>query len=171
LLVGELQKINFDFQRLREIFDYDVALSFAGEDRKYADHLARLLTNRKIRVFYDAHEESDLWGKNLIEHLEEIYGRQARFCVMFVSNSYAAKVWPTHERRAAQERALKDISKDYILPIRLDDTKIPGLPSSVAYASIDKGVDYIFELLIRKIQDDRARAVSLWSQKHSDRFG
>ena len=37
-------------------FQYDVALSFAGQDRQAAAELARMLTAHKVRVFYDRYE-------------------------------------------------------------------------------------------------------------------
>ena len=163
LLAKQLLTIGFDFTRLLKVFEYDVALSFAGEDREYADELASHLTQQHIRVFYDSYEQADLWGKNLIEHLEEVYARRARFCVMFTSKAYAQKAWPTHERRAAQERAFQDIAGEYILPVRLDDTKIPGLPSTVAYIDIQVGIERISKILVEKIRSHRSRPVSLRS--------
>jgi hypothetical protein len=114
--------------------NYDVCLSFAGEDRAYAETVARILTARGIRVFYDKYETVGLWGKNLYDHLEFVYRDAARFCVMFVSRHYAKKHWTNHERRSAFARALKD-PEEYILPVRLDETEIKGLPETVGYLS------------------------------------
>src|SRR3954454_1990381 len=47
--------------------EYDVALSFAGEDRPLAGKLAGLLHARHIRVFYDEYEKASLWGKDLYQ--------------------------------------------------------------------------------------------------------
>lgn len=44
---------------------YDVALSFAGEDRKYVHRVAEALAEKGVKVFYDNFEEADLWGKYL----------------------------------------------------------------------------------------------------------
>ncbi len=171
LIVRELLAIDFDFDDLLETFEYDVALSFAGENRAYADALAGILKANHINVFYDDYEQASLWGKNLLEHLEDVYGRKARFCVMFASRAYAQKAWPTHERRAAQERAFQEKGDDYILPIRLDDTKIPGLSTTLGYIEIKIGIERIGELLVQKIRKERARIVSVWTHDHSERFG
>src|SRR5262249_26980075 len=48
---------------------YDVALSFAGEDRAYVEEVASVLKSKGVKVFYDAYETANMWGKNLIEHL------------------------------------------------------------------------------------------------------
>jgi hypothetical protein len=114
------------------LFEYDVALSFAGEDRSYAESVAEALRARGIRVFYDRYEQAGLWGKDLYVHLDDVYRKKARYCLMFLSKSYAAKVWTSHERRAAQARALNE-SEEYILPVRLDGTEIEGLQPTISY--------------------------------------
>lgn len=43
--------------------DYDIALSFAGEDREYVDIVANTLHQLGVKVFYDKYEEADLWGR------------------------------------------------------------------------------------------------------------
>ncbi len=58
--------------------DYDIALSFAGEDRDYVERVATLLREAGINVFYDKFETANLWGRNLADHLGEIYGMRSR---------------------------------------------------------------------------------------------
>ena len=116
-------------------FAYDVALSFAGEQRGYVEQVANALRSRGIRPFYDDYEQVYLWGKDLYEHLDWIYQKAARYCVLFASADYARKVWTTHERRSAQARALQS-GEEYVLPARFDDTEIPGLRSTVGYIDV-----------------------------------
>lgn len=93
---------------------YDVALSFAGEQRECVEEVASGLRHRGIRAFYDRYEEADLWGKDLYEHLHGVYSEAADYCVVFASEDYALKLWATHERRSAQERAFLE-SREYVL--------------------------------------------------------
>lgn len=113
---------------------YDVCFSFAGEDRDYVENVANL-RNRDIQVFYDRWEQADLWGKNLFDHLVHVYRDAARYCVLFVSEYYAAKVWTNHERKAAQARALEQTT-EYVLPARFDDTPLPGLLATTFYVEL-----------------------------------
>ena len=54
---------------------------------------------------------------------------------MFTSAHYAAKLWTNHERESAQARAFhKPI--EYILPVRFDDTEIPGIRPTVSYLDL-----------------------------------
>ncbi len=115
--------------------EYDVALSFAGEDRAYVEMVAESLQRKDVNVFYDKFEDVDLWGKNLYDHLSDIYSKKARFTVIFISKFYRDKVWTNHERKAAQAKALKE-SEDSILPARFDATEIPGLLETVKYLDL-----------------------------------
>ena len=52
---------------------FEVALSFAGEDRPYVRRVATALQRAGVRVFYDEYEQATLWGKDLYVHLRELY--------------------------------------------------------------------------------------------------
>lgn len=110
----------------QEPFEYDVALSYALEDRAAAEDLARLLRDRDIRVFLDEYKPGDLWGKDVLNHLVNLYDRKARYCVLFISSHYPLQTWTDEDRASATEAALRD-ADEYILLLRLDDTERPGL--------------------------------------------
>jgi hypothetical protein len=132
--------------------DYDVALSFAGEDRPYAEELAKQLQLSGLKIFYDSFEESKLWGEDLYTHLADIYSKKAAFCVMFLSKYYATKLWTNHERRFAQARAFQE-NRTYILPLKLDDTEIPGIPVTVGYIDLRKAtIDHVAALVLEKVR-------------------
>jgi hypothetical protein len=118
--------------RKTPFFPYEVALSFAGEDRPYVSTLAHSLKQKNIRVFYDDYEKVSLWGKDLYVHLDDVYRKKARFCVIFLSEHYKNKVWTNHERASAQARAFEE-KQDYILPVRMDETEIPGIRPTIGY--------------------------------------
>ena len=111
---------------------YDVALSFAGEDREYVEQVAEHLVKLNVTVFYDQYETAELWGEDLAIHLGNIYSRDSHFVVMFASRHYAAKAWPNHERQHALARHLEG-QTGRILPLRIDGSEIPGVPSTVGY--------------------------------------
>lgn len=132
-------------------FEYDVALSFAGEDRKYVESIATHLKERGIKVFYDKYEQVELWGKDLYTHLDNVYRKKARYCVMFISKHYKEKLWANLERESAQARAFSE-NEEYILPARFDDTEIPGIRPTVGYISLkDFTPSEFIELILQKI--------------------
>lgn len=143
----------------RKKFEYDVVLSFAGEDRKVAKKLYEILKKEGITVFYDLAEKERLWGKDLYQHLQQIYRDKAKFCVVFVSKSYVKKRWTRHELKQAQSRAFQE-NNEYILPIILDDAEIPGMNRTTGYIDLRRGkiVDIAAMLLAKlgkgKIEDE-----------------
>ncbi|MGW1592555.1 toll/interleukin-1 receptor domain-containing protein [Streptomyces sp. NPDC002343] len=131
--------------------DYDVCLSFAGEQRQYVEQVAANLKSAGIRVFYDDYEKVALWGKDLYEHLDYVYGNSAQYCVLFASKEYADKVWTNHERRSAQARALMSHS-EYVLPVRFDDTEIPGIRPTIGYLDAkDLSPESLAQMVTRKL--------------------
>jgi TIR domain len=116
-------------------YSFDVALSFAGEDRQYVEEVPKVLRSMGFRVFYDKYETVSLWGKNLYTHLSEVYLQLARYVVVFISKHYKEKLWTNHERESAQARAFME-KREYILPARFDDTQIPGVLPTVGYIGL-----------------------------------
>ena len=132
---------------------FDVAISFAGPERQYAEELAKHLVEAGFSVFYDGFYPEDLWGKDLVQTFHKIYSRRSRYCVIFVSQEYNNRAWTIHERRSAQERMLKEKGQEYILPIKANAVDLPGLPSTIGYVSLKEfGIEKIAALLINKLK-------------------
>jgi hypothetical protein len=136
---------------MADVPEYDVALSFAGEDREYVREVADVLRNRGMRTFFDEHERVKLWGKDLYAHLHYVYSKAAYRCVIFVSKHYAEKVWPTHERESAMEKALQEPG-EYLLPVRFDDTPVPGLKNTISFLDLNELTPAdLAELIVAKV--------------------
>ncbi|MCS0584600.1 TIR domain-containing protein [Massilia pinisoli] len=129
--------------------DFDIALSFAGEDREYVDRVANLLRDSGVNVFYDIFEEATLWGKNLYDYLSDVYQNKALYTIMFISEHYARKLWTNHERQAMQARAFQE-HQEYILPARFDETPIPGVLPTTGYISLSNRSPEDFVKVIQK---------------------
>jgi predicted aspartyl protease len=137
--------------QLDKHFEYEVAISFAGEQRHEAEAIAKILKDAGVTVFYDRDEKVDLWGKDLYVHLSEIYQHKAKYCILLASREYRDNVWTNHERQSAQARAVSEKGKDYLLPVRMDDTEIPGIPHSVGFLDYrEEGADGVAQAFLRK---------------------
>ena len=109
-----------------------MALSFASEQRNYVERVARALQSRGVAVFYDDFEQVRLWGKDLVEELHDVFEHKADIAVMFISRRMSKKAWPQHERRSLLSCAVESRG-NYVLPVRFDNTDVPGLPASIRY--------------------------------------
>jgi hypothetical protein len=138
-------------------YEYDVAVSYASPDRDYAERLAGMLRAAELAVFFDLFEEATILGKRLYTFLQDVYENKARYCVVLLSQHYADRVWPRHEIQAAFNRAVRE-KGDYILPVRLDDATIEGLPSDLAYLPAEgRAVQDVANVLITKIRPEARR--------------
>jgi hypothetical protein len=139
-------------------FEYDVALSFASEDKGVADGFARLLVSKNITVLRDEYVAPELWGKDVVNHLVNIYSRKAHYCIMLISGYYPLRKWTEVERSSAQERAFRD-ADEYILPIRLDDSEVPGIAETTGYRDLRQhSMESIVNLLEQKLTQTKAQS-------------
>ncbi|HEY0049886.1 MAG TPA: TIR domain-containing protein [Pyrinomonadaceae bacterium] len=134
------------------LIQYDVALSFAGEDRSYVSKVAQELKDNNIEVFYDEYEQVNLWGKNLYDELDDIYRNRSEYVVMFISEHYAKKMWTDHERQSAFDNAIQ-AKKEYVLPARFDNTELKGLRKTIGYISLENMTPKEFaQMIIKKLE-------------------
>ena len=139
-------------------FEYDVAVSFARADRTVAEELAGLLRARSIRVYKDECEATWLGGGDFVTHVAELYRTRARYCVMLLSQHYPLKRWTQAERISAQEHALRD-ANEYMLPVQLDDTGVPGAAETTGYQDLrQQSMENIADMLYRKLAETRGRS-------------
>lgn len=131
-------------------YEFDIAVSFAGEDREYAAEVVEAIKG-DMKVFYDEDYEVESWGKDGVEYFTDVYLNRARYVVMFVSQQYAVKLWTNLERRSALARAASQRSA-YILPIRLDDTQLDGLLPTLLYLDARRlGINGLIKAIKAKV--------------------
>ena len=105
---------------------YDLAVSFAGEQRDYVERVVGECKARDLRVFYDRDVRVNLWGRNFIREFRTVYGgTHARFFVPFLSTEYLNKAYPMDEFNAAMLEAVNRHTDAYILPVLIGDVRVP----------------------------------------------
>ncbi len=134
-------------------YEFDVALSFAGEQRNFVESVANALRTKGIRVFYDQFNQSQLWGRNLVEYFKEVYYSRSEYCIMFISRQYLGKMWPSWERKNATARDIEEFG-DYILPVVFErGLDVPGLDKYRGYLGVwDYSPETIADLFLEKIE-------------------
>lgn len=153
------------------LFEYDVALSFAGEDVEVAEQFASLLVAKQIKVFFDDCHTVELGGSDFLTHTAELCRIRARYCVMFISQHYPLEKWTEAERTSVQQHALRD-ADEYILPITLDDTKVPGVTETTGYKDLRQhSMESIVEFLEQRLTEMKGRSSGPPSKSHDLRSG
>lgn len=92
---------------------YDVALTFAGEDRVYAEHLRDALEDLGHAVFYDMAEQHLILGQNVETYLGPIYASGSRYVVAVLGETYGRKRWTLFEADKYRDR----LERGEVLPI------------------------------------------------------
>jgi len=134
-------------------FEYDFALSFAGENRDLAKSITDLLTILDCTVFYDAYFEANFLGEAWQTKFTDIFSNKSRFVVCLLDEHHSKKIWPTFERECFSSR-VKDAS---VIPIYLDDTRFVGIPNDTIGISFknkkDATEDLITDEIVLKLEE------------------
>ena len=86
-----------------------------------------------------------------MEKFHDVFENRANLAVMFISEHYVKKSWPTLERRSILSRAIRERSH-YVLPVRFDEMPVPGLPTSIHYELVEKhGPEELATMIAEKI--------------------
>lgn len=133
---------------------YIVALSFAGQDRVFAETVASMLRGRGITVFYDKFEQHELWGKDLFATLRQIYTQDCQHVIMILSPSYLERMWTKFERQQIIEKLAVNHGQDAVLPVRLEgfEEEVPGLSKGIGYLSVSADqASLVVDNLLKKL--------------------
>ena len=118
---------------------FQIALSFAGEQREFVRSVATELENRlgSSSVFFDEWFEHYIAGYDADLRLQDIYGKRCALVVVCVSKHYGDKPWTRAEHEAIRARVMKArCSADKrdelgILPIRVGTGDVAGIEFNV----------------------------------------
>lgn len=150
-------------------YDFDFAISFAGEKRDLARELTTKLEQIGYSVFFDENYEHELLGADGIEYFSNIFLYRSRYCVALISKSYDAKEWTRLEKEIILSRGLKDKS-NYLLPIIVENYSPPWLLPSRIYFNLEKrSISSLISVLSRSAgkpgQQIRVIPSIVWRQK------
>ncbi len=120
-------RVDCGFKEANEDYEYDFALSFAGENRVLAEFIAMQMESLDTHVFYDEYFESNFLGKTWSQQFKRIFSEDSRLVVCLLDKHHNDKIWPSFERECFQPR----VTDEAVIPIFLDDTLFVGIPQDL----------------------------------------
>lgn len=115
------------FREQGDEYLYEIAISFAGENRELARFIAQNLEKLDVTVFFDEQFEANFLGKAWTKEFAKIFGEKSKYVVCLLDHHHEKKIWPTFEREHFAPR----IAEESVIPIYLDDTKFVGIPHDI----------------------------------------
>lgn len=108
-------------------FDFDFAISFAGENRVLARAIKAQLETLDFSVFFDELFEANYLGQAWHKTFMEIFSEKSRFVVCLLDKFHLEKIWPTFERECFVPR----VPEAAVIPVYLDNSSFPGIPKDI----------------------------------------
>ncbi len=157
LTLANIEEIERSVRVRRTRFPWDIAVSFAGEDRPIVERFRERVNAEGYTVYYDFDEQHRLWGENLRRKLSDVYANDAQYMVVFLSKHYPEKNWTNFELDVGRQAKAKR-TEIYLLPIILDDVHVVGISSDVGHVDLRKtSLDEAVQILVRKVEDGETK--------------
>ncbi|MCX2947047.1 hypothetical protein [Lentzea sp. NEAU-D7] len=111
--------------RCAEVTDaYDIAVSFAEEEREYVRRTVTAARALALKVFYEPDMTNAWWGRHYLFEKRKIYGQLALHFVPFISAGYFSRPSPRDDFAHAVVRAVERGDR-YILPVLVGEVRVP----------------------------------------------
>jgi hypothetical protein len=107
--------------------EWDVAISFAGENRDLARLIQSELEFLDVNVFFDELYEDNYLGKSWSSEFKRIFADDSDLVVCILDDNHLRKIWPTFERDCFSPR----VAAGEVIPIFLDDSVFSGIPKDI----------------------------------------
>lgn len=106
---------------------FDVAISFAGENRELARYISQKLKEMDVEVYFDEDYEVSYLGKQLSDEFPKVFSSGSRYVLCLLDRHHQQKIWPTFERDVFLPR----VKDNQVLPVYLDSTIFVGIPNDL----------------------------------------
>lgn len=145
------------FTRVDTTEEYDFALSFAGEDRPFAERLYDHLSELGYGVFYDHAEQHRILAEDLEKFLGPIYRTNASYVIAILGRQYGQRRWTRFESDQFKDRfgehTVIPIWAKGAMPTAFDLTADVGGTTFDPDEELDLQARSVAELCARKMDD------------------
>lgn len=131
------------------LYEFDVVISFAEEQRDAAVAINLALEAYGLSVYYYPYDQEINIGHDLSKKLHYTYSENSLLAVALLSHEYSGKEFTQVEFNAILERL--EIEEGYLVPIKMDKTEIPEKLGSVTYYHWDKDPKKLSEILVQRL--------------------
>jgi hypothetical protein len=154
------------FTRVEVPEEYDFALSFAGEDRAFAESVKAHLDDLGCTTFYDFAEQHRILAEDLEEFLGPIYQSGAAYVIAILGPEYGRRRWTRFEsdkfKELFGENRVIPIWRSDAAPTAFDTTAGIGGAVFDAAGDLDAQAAEIATLCGRKLDDEASNAPRLF---------
>lgn len=121
----------------KESVVYDIAVSYASEQKNFVSRVVRILEQEGLHVFYAPDREADLTGHDMIGVFYNVYRYQSLYVACFISEAYLNKDITMHEAKTALVRERHE-KRGCMIPISFEGAQIPDMNPDIISLNADK---------------------------------
>lgn len=132
------------------MYKYDVALSYAGEQKDYVASVYKLLKRKGISAYFAPAYQEELTGTDMTDEFYTIFHNQCLFIAAFVSSEYLQKKRTMAEAAIGQMRSREE-QRNCLIPVYWGDARLPDFDPDINFLSADKPAEIVAHYLAEAV--------------------
>lgn len=119
------------------MYKYDIALSYAGEQKAYVSRVCRILKMKGLSVFFADDQQEELTGIDMTTKFYDVFHNQCFLIAAFVSDEYLKKDITMHEATIGKMRSREE-KRNCLIPVYFGEARLPDFNPDINYLSAKK---------------------------------
>jgi len=134
--------------KIKEPFEYDFAISYAGEEERIAKGIHDAIKEKyaNYTIFFAPKEIDKMVGQDGEQFFDNLF-LQSKQVIVILSENYKRKEWTRYEWDIIKERS----AENRCIPVKIDKVRILGFPSNFLYLPFAENFDEIAKICIEKL--------------------
>lgn len=141
------------------MYKYDIALSYASEQKDYVSSVYKLLEMKGLSVYFAAAHQEELTGADMTKEFYSIFHDQCLLIAAFVSDIYLQKKRPMAEAAIGQMRSREE-KRSCLIPVYFGDARLPEFDPDINYLNADKPAEEVAHYLAEAVRLRKAKQAS-----------
>jgi formylglycine-generating enzyme len=139
--------------KMKRLYKYDIAFSFAEEELVVATQIAEAFKKKAIAYYLYTEHDADNLGKSLLQITQQVYGTDTRHVLLITSEVFVKKYWTSIESQIVQIAAAH--KPDFIFRLKLDDTRVDGISDTLFSLKWKDNAEEIAAIIHSRLEDEK----------------
>lgn len=140
------------------VYKYDIALSYASEQKDYVSSIYKLLELKGLSVYFAPAYQEELSGADMTTTFYSIFHDQCLLIAAFVSEEYLQKRRPMAEAAIGQMRNREE-GQNCLIPVYFGNAKLPEFDPDINFLDANKPAEVVAHYLAEAVRIRKAGAV------------
>lgn len=139
------------------MYKYDIAISYANEQKDYVSRIYKLLELKGLSVYFAPAYQEELTGTDMTKEFYSIFHDQCLLIAAFVSDEYLQRKWTMAEAAIGLMRSREE-KRNCLIPTYWGDARLPDFDPDIHFLTADKPAEIVAHFLAEAVRIHKGKS-------------